>query len=135
MTGIHINHHQDGTISIDSLSYESSSSAQDEDVERGDDHKDNDSSSFGLSSTAGETEATPTKGTNDHNSASQQQQQQQALGQRETRWLSKARMLMLFCLVVAAANAAVGTHIFMKRIEEDDFTTRVSGGFVGSRHR
>ena len=72
-------------------------------------------SSFDLSSNDGETEAT-----------TKTDSKEIVLGQRETRWLSKARLFMAFILLVATAAFATGTHVFMKKIEQDDFTTRVS---------
>ena len=52
------------------------------------------------------------------------------LVQRDTRWLSNARMLMMFILFVAMGSSAIGTHLFMLEIERDDFRTRVSNAKV-----
>jgi hypothetical protein len=48
------------------------------------------------------------------------------LVQNETKWLSKARLLMMFVLVVGMAASATATYIFTTRLEESDFKVRVS---------
>ena len=68
-----------------------------------------------------------TEGSNNNNSASPADPTNSIpLVQRDTRWLSNARMLMMFILFVAMGSSAIGTHLFMLEIERDDFRTRVS---------
>ena len=73
-----------------------------------------------------------TEGSNNNNSASQTADPTSSipLVQRDTRWLSNARMLMMFILFVAMGSSAIGTHLFMLEIERDDFRTRVSNAKV-----
>jgi hypothetical protein len=48
-----------------------------------------------------------------------------ALVHNETKWLSKARILMMFVLVVGMTASATVTFIFTTRLEESDFNIRV----------
>ena len=43
---------------------------------------------------------------------------------RESNWLSNARMFMIFVLVVGTGSSAIGTHLFMWKLERDDFKVR-----------
>ena len=103
-----MNYHNDDDVSASSFS---SSDNENKRKIKGD-------SSFDLSSSH-DTETDATTKTDSNREAI-------LLGQQETKWLSKARLLMVFILLVATAASATGTHLFMKRIEQDDFTTRVS---------
>jgi hypothetical protein len=49
---------------------------------------------------------------------------------RETVGLSKARMIMLVVLVLSTVATAVGCNIFLKKIERDDFSVRVSVVYI-----
>lgn len=52
-----------------------------------------------------------------------------ALIQKENKWLVKARLSMVFMIVVLTSITAAGVNQFMKYVEFEDFTTRVSLSF------
>ena len=49
-----------------------------------------------------------------------------ALVQQENKWLFKARLFMLVLILIVTSLTALGVNLFMKYIEFEEFTTRVS---------
>ena len=48
------------------------------------------------------------------------------LAQQETRWLSKARLVLIVILFVATSQTAFCTYIFTRNVERNDIATKVS---------
>ena len=48
-----------------------------------------------------------------------------ALAQQETRWLSKARFVLIVILFVATAQTAFCTYIFTKNVDRNDIVLKV----------